>query len=32
MSLFNLLYNFFKKEFKILKDYINKNFKLNYII
>ena len=32
MSPFNLLYNFFKKKLEILRDYINKNFKLNYII
>ena len=32
MPSFNLLYNFFKKKLEILRDYINKNFKLNYII
>ena len=32
MPFFNLLYNLFKKKLKILKDYINKNLKLNYII
>ena len=32
MPFFSLLYNFSKKEFKILRDYINKNLKLSYII
>ena len=32
MSLFNPLYNLFKKKLKILRDYIDKNLKLNYII
>ena len=32
MLFFSLLYNLFKKKLKILKDYINKNLKLNYII
>ena len=31
MPLFSLLYNLFKKELKILRDYIDKNFKLSYI-
>ena len=31
MLSFNLLYNLFKKKLKILRDYIDKNFKLNYI-
>ena len=32
MLSFNLLYNLSKKKLKILRDYINKNLKLNYII
>ena len=32
MSFFNLLYNLFKKKLEILRNYIDKNLKLNYII
>ena len=31
MPSFSLLYNFFKKKLKILRDYIDKNLKSNYI-